>query len=78
MLDDDAIQFLEKLPKDIGKRIFQKIQSTKENPHHYFSRLTGRTDYKLRVGKYRIIADLDDDKKRIEVTHIDKRDTVYE
>lgn len=43
-----------------------------------FIRLTGRSDYKLRVGDYRVIADLNDATKRIEVTHIGKRDRVYE
>ena len=51
--------------------------STKENPHRFFERLKGRTDYKLRVGDYRVIADLDDRTKKIEVTLIDHRSRVY-
>ena len=40
--DEEALQNLEKLEKKIRKRIFEKIISPKENPFHYFERLTGR------------------------------------
>ncbi len=50
---------------------------TKENPHHFFERLSGRDDYRLRVGDYRAIADIDDRKKRIEVTLIGHRKRIY-
>lgn len=50
---------------------------TKENPHHFFERLRGRNDYRLRVGDYRVIADIDDERKRIEVTLIGHRKSVY-
>jgi len=39
--DDVALQDLGKLEKKIRKRIFEKIHSTKENPFHYFEKLTG-------------------------------------
>jgi len=58
IFDYDAIEFLNKLPKEIKKRIFNKILGTKENPLHFFERLTDRYDYKLRVGDYRVIADI--------------------
>lgn len=61
-IDKEAAQFLEKLPKDISQRIFDKIMSTKENPFHFFKRLAGKPEYKLRVGDYRIIADIEGNK----------------
>ena len=77
IFDSAAIEFLGKLPQDLRKRIYDKVASTKENPHRYFERLTGRKDYKLRVGDYRVIADINDSTKRIEVTLIDHRSRVY-
>ncbi len=77
IFDDPAIEFLSKLPKELKTRIFNKVISTKENPHHYFERLAGRTDFKLRVGDYRAIADINDAKKKIEVTLIGHRKNVY-
>ena len=53
VFDDKAIEELEKLPKLIKERIFKKLQSTKESPHHFFEKLEGRPEYKLRVGDYR-------------------------
>ena len=75
--DPLAIEFLEKAEKIITKRIWSKIMSTKENPHHFFERLTGRTDYKLRIGDYRAIADIDDSSKTIQITLIDHRSKIY-
>ncbi len=77
IFDEEAIEFLEKLNQNISKRIFNKIISTKENPHHYFIRLTERKVYKLRVGEYRVFADIDDAKKKINITLIGHRKNVY-
>ncbi len=78
VFDPEAIEFLEKSNKDLAKRIWNKIMSTKENPHRFFERLTGRTDYKLRIGDYRAIADIDDKNKKIEITLIGHRKNVYQ
>jgi mRNA interferase RelE/StbE len=77
IIDDKATEFLEKLEKSLAQRIFKKIQSAKENPFHFFERLEGRTDFKLRVGNYRVIADIDTSKQRIEVTEIGHRKNIY-
>ncbi len=42
-----------------------------------FERLTGRTDYKLRVGDYRAIADISQKNKTIQVTLIGHRKNIY-
>jgi len=50
VFDEEALDFLDKLPKDVKERIFNKVVSTKENPFHFFERLEGRKDYKLKIG----------------------------
>ena len=77
IFDEEAIGFLEKLPRDISKRIFKKIQKTKEDPHHYFSKLEGRKEYKLRIGDYRVIADIDDKEIKIYIIIIGHRRNIY-
>ena len=77
ILDEAAIDFLNTLPKELKERIFTKIISTKENPFHFFERLSGRTDYKLRIGDYRVVADLDQGNRTIKVTLIGHRKNVY-
>ncbi len=76
--DEKAIGFLEKLPIQLKQRIFSRLLQTKQNPHHFFQRLEGRTDYKLRVGDYRVIADIDDAKSVIHVTLIGHRKNIYQ
>lgn len=78
IFDDESIDFLNGLQKQLKKRIFNKIMSTKENPFHFFIRLEGRDDYKLRVGDYRILADINQYLKRIEITRIGHRKNIYE
>jgi len=75
--DDIALQDLGKTEKKTRKRIFEKIHSTKENPFHYFEKLTSRDEFKLRVGDYRVIADIDEKTKRISILFIDHRKNVY-
>ena len=77
ILEDKAMEFLEKLPKQIAQRIFKKIQETKENPHRYFIKLTNRTEYKLRVGDYRVILNIKSKKLIILVIKIAHRKNVY-
>lgn len=75
IFDPEALDFLAKLPKELRERIFSKAISTKENPFHFFERLSGRADYKLRVGDYRVIANINE--KRIEITRIGHRRNIY-
>ena len=75
IFDEKATDFLNKLSLEIKKRIYRKLMQTKENPHRYFERLKGRKDYKLRIGDYRAIADINDN--RIEVLLIRHRKDVY-
>jgi len=63
IFDEAAIDFLNTTPREIKKRIYNKIMSTTENPLHFFERLVGRKDYKLRIGNYRAIASINRDEK---------------
>ncbi|MEK6809819.1 MAG: type II toxin-antitoxin system RelE/ParE family toxin [Nanoarchaeota archaeon] len=78
IFDEEAIDFLNALPKEIKERIFKKIISAKENPLHFFERLAGRNEYKLRVGDYRIIADIDQANNKVKIDFIGHRKNVYD
>lgn len=77
VFDEKAIEFLEKIGENTKKRIYNKIISTKENPFHYFERLSGRNEWKLRVGNYRVIADIDEIKNKIFIAVIGHRKNIY-
>ena len=78
IFDDKAIEFLEKLDKKNRERIFNKIMTAKEDPLHYFEKLTSKNYYKLRVGDYRVIADIDKNEIRILVLLIGHRKNIYD
>lgn len=78
IFDEITIDLLNKLESSIKERIFKKVIKAKENPQHYFERLAGREDYKLRIGDYRIIADIDNNAKIIKITFVGHRKNVYD
>ena len=78
IFDDNAIEFLKNLDKKNQERIFNKIMSTKEDPFHYFEKLTSKKQYKLRVGDYRVIADIDKNEIKILVLLIGHRKNIYD
>ena len=53
------------------------MSKAKTNPHRYFKRLKGTKSYRLRVGEYRIIANIDDKEIQILVLYIDHRKKIY-
>jgi len=77
IFDKKSIDFLNILDHKIKVRIFKKIISAKEKPFHYFEKLTSRDEYKLRVGDYKIIADIDKESKKIKVLFIGHRKNIY-
>ena len=61
----------------VAQRIIQKIESTRSDPHRFFVRLVGRTEYKLRVGDYRVIADIEENRRVIVVRSLGHRRNIY-
>ena len=61
----------------IAKRIIRKIENTKGDPHRYFVRLVGRSEYKLRAEDYRIIADIEENRKVTIIRSMGHRRNIY-
>lgn len=77
LFDEKAIEFLGKIDKQKRKRIFNKIMSAKENPFHYFEKITKINLYKLRIGDYRAIADINKNEIKILILLIGHRKNIY-
>ncbi|MAG02344.1 addiction module toxin RelE [Candidatus Pacearchaeota archaeon] len=76
---NQASKFLRKLNKDTTKRILDKVNELKENPYPSVSSKVKGTDYdKVRVGRFRIIYDVDNESKILGIVKIDKRSRVYD
>ena len=66
------------LEKPLRERIIKKLELARTNPKSFFERLEDRDDYKLRIGDYRLIADIDFNSKKIDVTKVGHRKNVYD
>ncbi len=71
-----AARSLNKLSKDEALRIWDKIEEIKEEPFRYLKHFEG-SGYKLRIGGYRALIDVDFISKVLVVRVLDKRGRVY-
>ncbi|HLC96047.1 MAG TPA: type II toxin-antitoxin system RelE/ParE family toxin [Candidatus Nanoarchaeia archaeon] len=66
-----------KLPKDIQIRIVSSLERIRIRPQKHVLRLVGSPYFRLRVGDYRIILDIRDDKLIILVIVVGHRRNIY-
>ncbi len=73
-----ATRELSALPSDTYHRLRDAILALAQEPRPQSSRkLTGREGWRLRVGDYRVLYDIDDVKQTITVVHVGHRRDVY-
>jgi len=67
------------LPSEAKRRVSVAIDALRENPRPLGVRkLRGRTDYyRIRVGPYRVVYEIDDTAKLVRVTRVRHRRDVY-
>ena len=75
--DKKALSFLDKLNPKIKKRIWDKLQKCKKEPFHYLEHLSQIKGYKLRVGNYRLIIDVIEKIKVLNILKIEHRKNIY-
>ncbi len=76
-LSEEALSELRGLDNQNAKRIIEKLEKAAGDPHHFFERLVGREEYKLRVGDYRLLARILPEEKRIFVYSLGHRKNIY-
>ncbi|MBS3170764.1 type II toxin-antitoxin system RelE/ParE family toxin [Candidatus Woesearchaeota archaeon] len=74
---ENAEKELYKLEKIIQERIISSLERIRFRPESYIKKLVGDPAYKLRVGDYRVIIDLQKDKLIILVIKVSHRKNVY-
>lgn len=75
-----AAKTLQRIPADIARSIRVKIEQIAENPfasHPDVTKLQNREGYRLRIGDWRIIYDIQKDKVLVLVLKIGLRGEVY-
>ena len=73
-----AIKELKKIDRFIAKRIFNAATQLKEDPYHNIIKITNSPYYRLRVGDYRVILDIEKNQLRILVIKVGHRKGIYE
>jgi mRNA interferase RelE/StbE len=76
-LTDFAKKQLTKIDRQEAKRITKKLHEISADPFLYVSKLVGQDLYKLRVGNYRVLMTIQQDKLVIIVVEIRHRRNVY-
>ncbi len=77
VLSQDAQNQLQKLEKELQKRIVNVLKRVVVRPVAYLERLTGVPYYKLRIGDYRVIIDLKTNENILFVMKIGHRKDIY-
>jgi len=75
---DSAIRQLKKLDRTVARRIFDRVGELSENPHRFVQRLVNSPYYRLRVGDYRVILDIQENRLRILVLKVGHRESIYD
>ncbi len=76
--DEKARNFLRKLPKEIARRIYHKMdEEIKNNVERHLETLVGRDGYKIRIGDYRLFVDYDKNKDHLDIRAIRHRRDAY-
>lgn len=73
-----AAKQMERLDRSIAKRIYEKVDQLQQDPERYVEKLVRYPYYRLRVGDYRVILDIQHDLVRILILRVGHRSNVYD
>jgi mRNA interferase RelE/StbE len=77
IFSDEALSYLKKLDDKAAERILDKIDGSLAAPERFFKRLSGREEFRLRIGDYRAIARILVQEKKVFIISIGHRKNVY-
>ncbi|MDP2973806.1 MAG: type II toxin-antitoxin system RelE/ParE family toxin [Candidatus Diapherotrites archaeon] len=78
IFSDNAFRQLKKLEKNIQDRIIAVLERARIRPEAHFQKLVGETAFRLRIGDYRVIADIDKNELKILVIKVGHRRNIYD
>ncbi len=74
---DEAKKDLKKLDRPVAKRIYSAIGRLRDDPYRNVIKLTNSECFRLRVGDYRVIFDIESGNLRILVLRVGHRGMIY-
>jgi mRNA interferase RelE/StbE len=75
---DSAIKELRKLDRSVARRIYDTVSRLSGEPYRWVIRIVNSPYYRLRVGDYRVILDIEEGALRILVIKVGHRKNVYD
>ena len=77
-IDRRALRSLKRLPNDVRKRLVAAIDELAGEPRpDGVTKLTGREEWRIRTGDYRVIYTIDDSRRTVTVWKAGHRKDVY-
>lgn len=73
-----ASKNLSRLPKFLIERVLKKVDEVKKDPFRFLEHFEKEKVYKLRIGDYRALVEVDFDTTTLYILVFDKRGRVYE
>jgi len=77
LFSESAKNQLKKLDRPMQERILSALERVRINPERYVKKLVGDPAYRLRVGDYRVLLDIDKNRLLILVIKIGNRKNIY-
>ena len=77
IFSDKALKQLKKMEKNVQERIIAVLERIRIRPEAYVIKLIGDPGYRLRVGDYRVIMDIDHKELHILVLKVGHRKNIY-
>jgi len=77
VFSQSAVKQLKKLDEKMQERIIAALERIRIRPESFVTKLVGDPGYRLRVGDYRIIVDIDNGRLIILVIKIGHRKNIY-
>ena len=74
---DEFFKRIKKLNKDAQKRIISTLERIRIRPYPHLKKLVGNPYFRLRVGDYRVILDIKENKLIIYVLEVGHRRNIY-
>ncbi len=77
MLHPRVDRFIDKLERSVAERIRKKLRLLQDEPFRFLEHHEGADVFKLRIGDYRALIDVDSTKRIVYVRHLDHRKRIY-
>lgn len=78
-IKDTAQKQMKKLPKNILESMIEHILALQDNPRpHGVKKLAGGLGWRIRIGDYRVIYQIDDTQRLVKIVAVKSRQSAYD